>query len=129
MIHTAADAPPQPHSLTFEERCRRVTRITMETAFGCTPYGWQEDVVCHLLKMTNRRLGIPPAPVFLRQPTGGGKSLVRDTFAATQGGITWRITPLLSLSADQKAKINIKASRNDDSILAIHLDEFTTDAR
>jgi superfamily II DNA helicase RecQ len=76
----------------------------MKTASGVTaPYGWQEEGLCHLLKMTNRRLGIAPAPIFLCQPTGGGKSRVHDTFTITQGGIIWCITPLLSLSADQKS--------------------------
>jgi hypothetical protein len=46
-----------------------------------------------------------------------------------KGGITWCITRLLSLSANQKAKINIKASQHDGTIHAIHLDEFTTDAK
>jgi superfamily II DNA helicase RecQ len=79
--------------------------------------------------MTNRRLGIVPAPVFLCQPTGGGKSLVRDTFTVTQGGITLCITPLLLLSADQKSKINSKTSQNDNSVLTIHIDEFPTDSQ
>jgi superfamily II DNA helicase RecQ len=80
--------------------------------------------------MTNERLGLPPAPIFLCQPTGGGKSLVHDTFVVTQeGGVTWCITPLLSLSADKKAKINMKSQRNDGTVITIHLDEYTTDTK
>jgi hypothetical protein len=60
----------------------------MEAAFGISPYNWQEDAICHPLKMTNECLGLPPAPVFLCQPTGGGKSLVRDTLAETQGAVS-----------------------------------------
>jgi superfamily II DNA helicase RecQ len=129
MITTTAAAPPQPHTITFDDRWRRLVKVAMKTAFGCTPYKWQEDAICHLLKMADRRLGIPPTPVFLCRPTGGGKLLVRDTFSVIQGGITWCITPLLSLSADQKAKINIKAAQNDGTILVAHLDEFTPDAK
>jgi hypothetical protein len=58
-------------------------------------------------------------------PTNRRRQVARPQhFCSDARGITWCITPLLSLLADQKAKINIKASRNDDSILAIHLDEF-----
>ena len=100
----------------------------MQQAFGTMPYEWQENVICHLLKMTNSNIGIPLVPVFLCQPTGGRKSRVRDTFGATQGGVTWCFTPLLSLSADQKTKLNLTTAKNDDATIAIHLDEYSTDA-
>jgi len=47
-------------------------------------------------------------------------SLVRDTFAVAQGGVTWCISsPLLSLAADQETKINAGSNT---TITAIHID-------
>jgi hypothetical protein len=74
---TTVDHPRR--ALTFNERCRRVAKLAMENAFACTPYKWQEDVLCHLLKMINCRLGLLPAPVFLCKPTGGGKKFRCNT--------------------------------------------------
>jgi superfamily II DNA helicase RecQ len=69
---------------------------------------------------------IAPGPVLLCHPTGGGKSLVRDTFAVAYGGITWCISPLLSLAADQVTKLQQQAALS--SIVAIHLEKHTQDA-
>ena len=51
--------------------------------------------------------------------------LFRDGFAAAQGGITWSISPLLSLGADQEMKINEKAIQGPNQLIkAIHLDNY-----
>jgi len=72
--------------------------------------------------MTNPRSGVPPGAVLLCQPTSGGKSITRDAFAACQGGVTWSISPLLALGADQESKINTNAKQLDNQkIVAIHL--------
>jgi superfamily II DNA helicase RecQ len=104
-------------------------RETMQRAFGFSPFAWQEDILCHLLKMASPRHSISPAPTFLCQPTGGGKSLVRDVFASGRGGVTWCIGPLLALGADQESKINKRSLSNDGKTFAIHLDEYRTESQ
>jgi len=75
-------------------------------------------------------MGIPkadltPSAVFLVRATGGGKSLVRDTVAAANGGITLSISPLLSLGADQESNLNLGVRDGGGAIAAYHLDEFS----
>ena len=65
---------------------------------------------------------MPPAAVLLVAPTGEGKSMVRDIFAAGQGGIHWSISPLLSFTADQKSKLNTVSIQDDSAVVAINLD-------
>jgi hypothetical protein len=101
----------------------------MQDAFGYTPFAWQDDILCHLLKMASTSHSIAPAPTFLCQPTGGGKSLVRDVFASGRGGVTWCIGPLLALGADQESKINKRSLSNDGKTFALHLDEYRTEAQ
>jgi superfamily II DNA helicase RecQ len=96
----------------------------MDQAFGFSPFAWQEDILVHLFKMSSSRHPLTPAPTFLCQPTGGGKSLVRDAFAAGRGGISWCIGPLLALGADQESKINKRSISNDGRTFAIHLDAY-----
>ena len=50
--------------------------------------------------------------------------MIHDSFAVSQGGITWCITPLLSLGADQEHKINNTANQDNGAIISIHLDEY-----
>jgi hypothetical protein len=69
-------AGPSDAAFTF------ATQQTMQRAFGFTPFAWQDDILCHLFKMASARHSVAPAPTFLCQPTGGGKSLVRDVFAS-----------------------------------------------
>jgi hypothetical protein len=54
-------------------------------------------------------------------PTGGGKLIARDSFAAGQGNVSWRIFPLLSLGADQVIKINSVTLLNDELSVSILL--------
>ena len=101
------------------EQCKALAIVSMKNGFNREPYPWQLSVLTHMNAMTLPNSGIDPAPLLLCQPTGGGKSLVCDTFAVGQGGITWCVSPLLSLSADQVTNINLKA--NPDTV-AFHLD-------
>ena len=66
---------------------RSSATVTMQDVFGKTPFPWQEKVIAHMNLMRAPRRGVPPAAILLIQPTGGGKSMVRDTFAAAHGGI------------------------------------------
>jgi hypothetical protein len=64
-------------------------RSTMQQAFGFTPFAGQENVLTRLLKISSCHHPVTPAPTFLCQPTGGGKSLVCDVYTAGRGGISW----------------------------------------
>jgi superfamily II DNA helicase RecQ len=102
----------------------------MLSAFGKAAYSWQLKIIVHPSKMASIKLNLAPGAVFLCRPTGGGKYLVRDTYAASQGGIFWCITPLLSLSADQVSKINESSSqRGNGTVLAVNLDDYRTPER
>jgi hypothetical protein len=68
--------------------------------------------------------GIPPSPTFLCAPTGGGKLIARDSFSAGQGSVSWCISPLLSLGADQVIKINANSANGDGAVVAFHLDHY-----
>jgi hypothetical protein len=57
-------------------------------------------------------------------PTGGGKSITSDSFAAGQGNVSWCILPLLSLGADQVIKINQNLASGDGAVVAFHLDHY-----
>jgi hypothetical protein len=109
MASSASLPPAQDIDDVVASLCKRLVSLSTEENFGLEAYDWQIQVGAHMNKMTCPASGISPAPIFLCQPTGGGKSLVRDGFAAGQGGITWSISPLLSLGADQETKINEKA--------------------
>eukprot|EP00978_Attheya_sp_CCMP212_P033346 scaffold134081_cov81-Attheya_sp.AAC.1 len=108
---------------------RRLASISMLDVFDKIPFPWQEDVIAHMNMMTAKHNGIPPAAILLVQPTGGGKSLVRDTFAVAHGGIHWSISPLLSLTADQESKLNASAIQDDGAVIAVHLDFYRTNAQ
>jgi hypothetical protein len=86
--------------------CQEPIEILMIDAFGKRPFPWQKAIITHLNLMNWPTSDIPPSPTFLCAPTGGGKSIACDYFAAGQGYISWCILPLLSLGADQVIKIN-----------------------
>ena len=60
--------------------------------------------------------------MFLCQPTGGGKSAVRDAFASGEAGITLSIAPLLALNADQASKLNSRKVTS--GTVVIHYDQY-----
>ena len=93
---------------------------TTQQVFGYTPRPFQVAAVSQLIRMS---LGmINTRPLFICQPTGGSKSLVRDVFAVAVAGIIINIAPLLSLNADQNNKLKSKARcRN---IHSFHLHEY-----
>jgi hypothetical protein len=94
------DALPPPASPAYPMAVARSSAtVTMQDVFGKTPFPWQEKVIAHMNLMRAPRRGVPPATILLRQPTGGGESMVRDNFAAAHGGIHWSISPLLALTA------------------------------
>ena len=108
----------------MDESCNdeieELLKTTMEEVFECEPRPFQKEAISKLIKMS---LGIlNPQPIFLCQPTGGGKSFVRDVFAASVGGITINIAPLLSLSADQNNKLKSKCKCK--NVHSLHLDEY-----
>ena len=109
---------------SLDDVCTQLACLSMQEAFGKTPFPWQARVLSHLFKMTKSRHseGIHPAPVFLCHPTGGGKLLVRYTFGAALGGVVWCISPLLALGADQASKLT--AQCQDPNVVAIHIDEY-----
>jgi superfamily II DNA helicase RecQ len=112
----------------LDSLCRHLARLSMINGFEKAPYPWQENVISHLNKMTchpSRGGFEEPSPVFLCHPTGGGKSLVHDTFAVAQGGVTWCILPLLSLAPDQVTKINAGSNT---TTTAIHIDAYRSPA-
>ena len=107
-------------SISHENEIQELIETTMKEVFGCKPKLFQSQAISMLIKMS---LGIlKTEPIFLCQPTGGGKSFVRDTFAALVGGITINIAPLLSLNADQKNKLKSKSKCS--NVHTLHLDEY-----
>ena len=58
--------------------------------------------------------------------TGGGKSLILQMAGISVAGVTLVIVPLLSLTANQMARIT-RARTNDMDIHAFHLDESSID--
>ena len=75
---------------------------------GKTAHQWQVDTCKALLHRHTAPAPIRSPtlrPLLLVRSTGGGKSSVRDVCGFLCGGITVTIVPLLSLSADQTAKL------------------------
>jgi hypothetical protein len=128
--HPAApifDAMPHPAAPEYPMALARLlASVSMEDVFAKKPFPWQEDVIAHMNLMTASSRGIPPGAILLVQPTGGGKSMVRDTFAAAHGGIHWSVSPLLSLTADQESKLNASAIQDDGAVIAVNLDLYRT---
>jgi hypothetical protein len=88
-------------------------------AYGSAPYPWQVDVGAELIR--NAAFGAC-SPKLLIQPTGNGKSRVRDTVGIILMGISLTIIPLLSLGGDQFRKTIERCLHK--NVTAFHLDEL-----
>ena len=97
---------------------------TCSNLFSKTPYKWQMDVGASMLRSIH---STDAATIYQLcvHPTGGGKSLLFTTLAASLGHITLCITPLLSLSADQTIKHDQKNTiSGQNEINSVHLDKI-----
>ena len=109
--------------LSIDEASNDLASVAMLDVFGCSPHAWQRSILAHLYRMSTKH-GDPGPVLLVCQPTGGGKSMVRDTFAASSPGVTINIAPLLSLSADQHSKFMQK--RRTPQVFSLHLDAYRT---
>ena len=87
----------------MEGHARRLSAIVARDVFN-TPelYPDQLRVLERLAMMKFKLSSIHPAPILFLQPTGGGKSMVRDVHSVISRGIALTIVPVLSLGADQQ---------------------------
>ena len=70
-----------------------------------TLYPDQLQVLERLALMKFKLSSIQPSPVIFIQPTGGGKSLIRDVHYVLLCGVSLMIVPIFSLDVDQKRKV------------------------
>ena len=103
--------PPTPY--------HSMSSIAMEQVWGNTPRNFQREAIPRLLMM--RCYPNTPSALLLVQGTGGGKSAVPQTVGVVTRGVTLIIENTLSLSADQKSKVN-RASNVNGIVKAFHLD-------
>jgi hypothetical protein len=108
------------YSTAIAAVARNLAVTTMHDVFGVTPYAWQGDILQHMHAMGVGHL--PTAPILLSQPTGGGKSMVRDAYSCLAPGMTLNFAPLLSLNADQNDKFVAKCK--DPTCFSVHLDTY-----
>ena len=110
----------------MEGHARRLSAIVARDVFN-TPelYPDQLRVLERLAMMKFKLSSIHPAPILFVQPTGGGKSMVRDVHSVISRGISLTIVPVLSLGADQRKKVIDKANQSCGRIISIHIDEIT----
>jgi superfamily II DNA helicase RecQ len=98
-----------------------VAAEAMQSVFGMSPHGWQEEMISHIIALFKNN---SCAPLLLVRPTGAGKSAVRDTVGVIFAGVILTISPLLSLAADQANKVGSRASQEFGNVLSFHLDEI-----
>jgi superfamily II DNA helicase RecQ len=113
---------------SFDHCFQLLASSSMHDTFGYCPFPWQTKVLKRLYHMASAKSPIQCQPTFLCQPTGGGKSMVRDTFALTVGGITINVAPLLALNANQHDKLLQKRLLKQ-KIMSIHLDTYRIHAQ
>mmetsp|Transcript_10654 Transcript_10654/g.15037 ORF Transcript_10654/g.15037 Transcript_10654/m.15037 type:complete len:201 (-) Transcript_10654:50-652(-) len=87
-------------------------------------YPYQMEVLKRLAMMRFRTSSVPPSPVLLVSPTGGGKSLIRDVYSVLFRGVSLTIVPTLALGLDQKDKVWKRAHQTFGRVIPIHVDEI-----
>jgi len=98
-------ALPTPPSLS--DVARSIASTVARDVFGVNSlYEAQLNVLERLCLMRFKNSQINPSSILFIQPTGGGKSLVRDVYSVLFRGVSLTIVPILSLGANQKEKIN-----------------------
>jgi superfamily II DNA helicase RecQ len=115
---STADTTDRLNDLTVNTT---VAAEAMQSVFGMSPHGWQEQAISHIIALFKNN---SCAPLLLVPPTGGGKSAVRDTLGVILAGVVLTISPLLSLAADQADKVRSRASQEFGNVLSFHLDEI-----
>lgn len=106
----------------FNDDKTNIIQTCAHQAFRCNPKPWQSNMLSKLIDAMNPNNTACSAPLFLCQPTGGGKSIVRGAHSAMHGGIIASISPLLTLSADQETKLNDCVNLNNCSIIGMRVD-------
>ena len=91
---------------------------------GFSPHEWQTQYISRVLEGSSTQSGNRPRPFLICRSTGGGKSACRNTLGFIQGGVTLTIVPLLSLGADQTAKLQSLSDCNQLPVQVYHLDEY-----
>ncbi len=99
-------------------------------SFGLELRPEQRAAFFHLVAMSNRKSGLYPSSYLLIQKTGGGKSLVRNMVGRALRGVTWTLSPLLSLSSDQVTSTQryIDNSTDDRFMKSYNLDTYHSDS-
>ena len=109
----------------MEGHARRLSAIVAREVFNTLDlYPDQVRVLERLAMMKFKLSSVHPAPILFVQPTGGGKSLVRDVHSVLCRGVSLTIVPVLSLGADQRKKVIDKVSQCCGRIISIHVDEI-----
>ena len=94
-----------------EHRLSRVIVNAIRTVLDMHQHPFQLDVTRHILKMMTASSNNPKAPVLLVKGTGGENSSACKTIGMIKAGVCLIIQNTLSLSSDQKSKINKIATK------------------
>jgi superfamily II DNA helicase RecQ len=80
-------------------------------------------LMSRVLEGSSTQSGSRPRPFLICRSTGGGKSACRNILGFIQGDVTLMIVPLLSLGADQTAKLQSLSDSNQSPVQVYHLDQ------
>ena len=115
---------PPPPSLPPPTTLHDIVSYSFNEGHGFAPHQWQTQVISHVLEGSSTQSSDRPRPFLICRCTGGGKSACRNTLGFIQGGVTLTIVPLLSLGADQTAKLQSLSDSNQLPVQIYHLDEY-----
>lgn len=81
-------------------------------------------ILSQLLLIQFKEPTVKPSPVLFIQPTGGGKSLIRNVYSCIFLGVMLIIVPVLSLGDNLCKNVEDNASQGCGYVITIHLDEI-----